>query len=53
MNIRIPKIIHNFLIPIVNKWENEKSNILSRNFSIIETHKKGWFVNRKFFLQSK
>ena len=53
MKIRIPKIIHEFLIPIVNRWAHQKSNVLSRNFRVTETHKKGWFVNRKFFIQSK
>ena len=53
MKIRIPKIIHEILVPIVNKWKHEKSNILSRNFNVTQTHEKGWFVNGKFFIQSK
>ena len=53
MKIRIPKIIHDILVPITNHWADDKETIWSKNFEVIEIHSKGLFTNAKWFLQTK
>ena len=51
MTIRIPKIIHEFLAPITNRWADEQT-FWSKHFEVFESHSKGLFSSRKFFLRT-
>ena len=53
MNIRIPEKIADMLVPITNRWDDEKETIWAKHFEVIEIHSKGLFTNRKFFLRTK